>query len=85
MAVCKSLQEARCEVEVFIYKLAYEEKDSPCILVLKAHILSWVFFFVFVKLLHARLDGRGAEDGSEHGDDELNNGFPSVFFHSFKF
>ena len=32
-------------------------------------------------LLYAALDGGGAEDGSEHGDDELNDGFPSFFFH----
>ena len=36
-------------------------------------------------VLHARLDGGGAEDGSEYGDDELNDVLPGFFFHSFKF
>jgi hypothetical protein len=34
-----------------------------------------------IDILHAALDGGGAENGSEHGDDELNNSLPGFFLH----
>jgi hypothetical protein len=35
--------------------------------------------------LHAAGDGSGADNGRQYGDDNLNDGFPSVAFHSCEF
>ena len=33
--------------------------------------------------LHTTGDGSGADDGGQYGNDDLNDGFPSVIFHKF--
>jgi len=35
--------------------------------------------------LHTAGDGGGADNGRQYGDDNLNDGFPSVAFHSCEF